>query len=77
MKKYVIFNILVQTMILIISANLFFNTNVILFLCSLFIITIMFIPRFFEYVTKKTIDPALNYLVPIICLILFTILIAF
>lgn len=77
MKKYVIFNFLVQFFILFISVNMFFDSMNIKLLYSLFIIGLIFVLDILEFIYKFRIKRSFHYLITIICLLLFIILIAF
>lgn len=77
MKKYVIFNIFIQFIILFISVNTFFDNFNVKFLYSLFLIGIIFIPSMIEFILNIKIRYLYHYIITIICLILFMFLIAF
>jgi len=77
MKKYVIFNIFIQLIILFISVNIFFDNFNVKFLYSLFLIGIIFIPSIMEFGLNIKIRYLYHYIITIICLILFMFLIAF
>ena len=77
MKKYIMFNLIVQLIILFFSAEYFYFTSNIKFLYSLFIIGIIFIPTILETALGIKIKTMFHYLTTFFCLLLFIILIAF
>ena len=77
MRKYILFNFLVQLIILFISSNLFFERQDIKFVYSLGIISLIFVPSMIEFNLEIKIKPLLHYFITTFCLLLFIILIAF
>ncbi len=77
MRKYVLFNFLVQLIILFVSSNLFFEKQGVKFVYSLGIISLIFVPSMIEFNLGVKIKPLLHYFITIFCLLLFIILIAF
>ena len=77
MRKYILFNFLVQLIILFISSNLFFERQDVKFVYSLGIIGLIFVPTIIEFNLEIKIKPLLPYFITTFCLLLFLILIAF
>lgn len=76
MIKYIL-SFLVQFLILFMSVNLFYGVNNVKLLISLFIISIIFIPRLTEFWLNKKIRDKLHYVFTLFCFLMFIILIAF
>ena len=77
MRKYILFDFLVQLIILFISSNLFFERKDVKFVYSLGIISLIFVPTIIEFNLGIKIKSLLHYFITIFCLLLFIILIAF
>lgn len=77
MRKYILFDFLVQLIILFISSNLFFERQDVKFVYSLGIISLIFVPTIIEFNLGIKIKPLLHYFITTFCLLLFIILIAF
>lgn len=71
MKKYILFNILIQIMILIISINNYFDKSNIKLLISLFLIYLIFSLEIIEYIFKIKINKYIHYFTTIIIFLLF------
>lgn len=76
MKAYVIFNILIQFIILFSSVNLYFDTLDIRLLFSMILVSIIFIPSITEFALEIKFKSIIHYIMTVICLFLFLILIA-
>lgn len=76
MKRYIVFNILVQFLIVFISVNRYFNNFDIRLLWSLALTYLIFIPSTIEFLFKIKLKKIIHYSITIICLIIFLILIA-
>lgn len=77
MKTYILFNGLIQIIIIITSFLLYFDPLNIKLLYSLIIVSTIFIPTIFEITTKQVLKNEIHYLISLICLLLFTFLIVF
>lgn len=76
MKAYVIFNILIQLIILFSSVNLYFDTLDIRLLFSMILVSIIFVPSITEFSLEIKFKSIIHYIITTICLFLFLILIA-
>lgn len=76
MKIYVIFNILIQFIILFYSFSLYFDTLSLKLLFSILLISAIFIPSIIEYTLEIKFKSIFHYMITFICLFLFLILIA-
>ena len=75
MKKSILFCILIQVIILLISTYLYFDNNIYKFLISILFIYVIYIPTLLNYFFKYKINYVANYFISIISLILFLIFI--
>ena len=75
MKRYVLFLIIVQLFIAIISTILYFDKSIIKLFLSYILLFLIYIPTLIEYFIKKSFSFKIHYTVALISLILFIILI--
>ena len=77
MRKYIVFNIIIQFLILNTCMHLYYAVDQVKLILSLFILYLIFVPSIIEYFYKIKLNRAFHYSLTIINLILFIILIVF
>lgn len=76
MRAHVIFNILIQFIILFLAVNLYFDALDIRLLLSMILVSIIFIPSIIEFTLEIKFKSTIHYVITLACLLLFSILIA-
>lgn len=76
MKMHIIFNILVQLFILFTAVNLYFDTLNVRLVISMILTGIVFVPSVIEFFLGVKFKSIIHYVVSLVCLLIFTILIA-
>ena len=76
MKKYVLFNIIIQILILVIASIKYLDKCNIKFLVSIFLICLVFLASIFEHITKIKLNKWIHYFTTIVIFLFFMFILA-